>query len=76
MARWRTPGCCEDGLPAWANDESFIDTLAADLSSRGLTDDLPLRVMMTENGAKAQRTKSKGREFMEFISGPFDRAEL
>lgn len=69
-------GVVKTAFPAWANDESFIDTLAADLSSRGLTDDLPMRVMMTENGAKAQRTKSKGREFMEFISGPFDRAEL
>ncbi|MBA2336800.1 MAG: hypothetical protein H0V96_03405 [Acidimicrobiia bacterium] len=63
-------------FPAWANDESFIDTLAADLSSRGLTDGLPLRVMMTDNGVKAQRTKPKGHEFMAFISGPFDADEL
>ena len=63
-------------FPTWANDESFIDTLAADLSARGLTDGLPLRVMMTDNGVKAQRTKPKGHEFMAFISGPFDPDEL
>lgn len=65
-------GVVKAAFPAWANDEAFIDTLAADLSSRGLTDTLPLRVMMTDNGVKAQRTKPKGRQFMAFISGPFD----
>jgi hypothetical protein len=69
-------GVVKAAFPAWANDESFIDTLASDLSSRGLTDGLPLRVMMTENGVKAQRTKPKGHEFMAFISGPFDADHL
>lgn len=59
-------------FPTWANDESFIDTLAADVASRGLTDGLPLRVMMTDEGVRSQRTKPKGHEFMAFISGPFD----
>lgn len=58
-------------FPAWSGDEDFIDTLAGDLASRGLAD-LPLRTMMTPSGVMAQRTKPKGREFMEFISGPFD----
>ena len=58
-------------FPTWAGDEPFVDTIAADLASRGLAD-LPLRTMMTANGVMAQRTKPKGREFMAFISGPFD----
>lgn len=64
-------GVVTAAFPAWATDESFIDTIAADLASRGLAD-LPLRTMMTSNGVMAQRTKPKGREFMKFISGPFD----
>ena len=68
-------GVVKAAFPAWANDESFIDTLAADLSSRGLTDGLPLRVMMTGNGVRARRTKPKGHEFMAFVSGPFDADE-
>lgn len=59
-------------FPRWAKDEDFIDTLASDLAARGLVDSLPLRVMMTENGVRAARSKPKGREFMAFISGPFD----
>ncbi|NPC98079.1 hypothetical protein [Nocardioides sp. zg-DK7169] len=58
-------------FPTWSGDEAFIDTIAGDLASRGLAE-LPLRTMMTANGVMAQRTKSKGREFMRFISGPFD----
>jgi hypothetical protein len=69
-------GVVKAAFPAWANDDSFIDTLASDLSSRGLTDGLPLRVMMTDNGVKAQRTKPKGHELMAFISGPFDADHL
>jgi hypothetical protein len=65
-------GAVKAAFPTWANDEAFIDTLAADLSSRGLTDELPLRSMMTDNGVRAGRTKLKGREFMAFISGPFN----
>ncbi|MDO7868179.1 hypothetical protein [Nocardioides jiangxiensis] len=59
-------------FPAWANDEDFIDTLAADLAARGLVDALPLRAMMTDSGARAGRAKAKGREFIGFISGPFN----
>jgi hypothetical protein len=58
-------------FPTWANDEDFIDTIAGDLASRGLAE-LPLRTMMTASGVMTQRTKPKGRAFMEFISGPFD----
>lgn len=65
-------GVIKAAFPSWAVDESFIDTLAADLSSRGLTDGLPLRVMMTDSGVRAQRTKPKGHEFIAFISGAFD----
>jgi hypothetical protein len=65
-------GVVKAAFPAWANDEPFIDTLAADLSSRGLTDDLPLRGMMTDSGVRAQRTKPKCYEFIAFNSGPFD----
>lgn len=65
-------GAVKAAFPGWASDEPFIDTLAGDLASRGLTDQLPLRTMMTDNGVRAQRTKSKGHEFMAFISGPFD----
>lgn len=61
-------------FPTWASDEPFIDTLAADLASRGLAD-LPLRTMMTANGVMAPRTKPRGREFMKYVSGPFDRDE-
>lgn len=61
-------------FPTWAGDEPFVDTLAADLASRGLAD-LPLRTLMTANGLMAQRTMPKGREFMAFISGPFDHGE-
>ncbi len=68
-------GVIEAAFPTWANDEAFIDTLAADLASRGLVDGLPLRVMMTDNGVRAGRTKPKGREFMAFISGTFDADE-
>lgn len=68
-------GVVKAAFPAWASDESFVDTLAADLSSRGLTDGLPLRVMMTDAGVRAQRTKLKGHEFMAFISGPFAAVE-
>ena len=64
-------GVVTAAFPTWAGDEPFIDTIAADLASRGLAD-LPLRTMMTANGVMAQRTKPKGREFMKFISGPFD----
>jgi hypothetical protein len=32
--------------------------------------------MTTANGVMAQRTKPKGREFMKFISGPFDADEV
>ncbi|MFG1625456.1 hypothetical protein [Kribbella sp. NPDC049227] len=62
----------KSAFPAWADDEAFIDTLNVDLTSRGLIDDLPLRTMMTETGVRARRTKPKGHEFMELISGPFD----
>ena len=58
-------------FPTWGGDESFIDTIASDLAARGLAD-LPLRTMMTPSGVMAQRTNPKGREFMRFISGPFD----
>lgn len=61
-------------FPTWSGDETFIDTIAADLTRGGLTD-LPLRTMMTPNGVMAQRTKPKGREFMKFVSGPFDHDE-
>jgi hypothetical protein len=62
-------------FPTWADDEAFTDTLAAHLASRGLVDDLPLRVMMTDNGDRAGRTKPEGREFTAFISGPYDAGE-
>lgn len=68
-------GAVKTAFPGWANDEPFIDTLAGDLASRGLTDQLPLRTMMTDNGVRAQRTKPKGHEFMAFISGPFAATE-
>lgn len=58
-------------FPSWSRDEDFIETIAGDLASRGLAE-LPLRAMMTASGVMAQRTKPKGREFMAFISGPFD----
>lgn len=64
-------GVVNAAFPAWSGDESFIDTIAGDLASRGLAE-LPLRTMMTGDGVMAQRTKPKGREFMNFISGPFD----
>jgi hypothetical protein len=62
-------------FPTWSGDEPFIDTIAGDLASRGLAE-LPLRTMMTANGVMAQRTKPKGREFIKFISGPFDSDEV
>lgn len=67
-------GVVSAAFPAWTGDESFIDTIASDLAGRGLAD-LPLRTMMTPSGVMAQRTKPKGREFIEFISGPFDLTE-
>lgn len=59
-------------FPDWARDEPFLDTIAADLIARGLIDNPGLRTMMTASGLTAQRTKLKGREFLAFISGPFD----
>lgn len=65
----------EVAFPAWRKDEAFLDTLATDLVSRGLADNPPLRVVMTGDGLTARRTKPKGREFMAFISGPFEAHE-
>ena len=62
-------------FPEWAADEPFLDTIANDLVARGLIDNPGLRTIMTENGLTAQRSKPKGREFMAFISGPFDSPE-
>jgi hypothetical protein len=62
----------EIAFPEWRADESFLDTIASDLVARGLIDNPGLRTMMTATGLTAQRTKAKGREFMGFISGPFD----
>lgn len=65
----------EVAFPEWRADEPFVDTLANDLLTRGLIDNPGLRTVMTGNGLTAQRTKPKGREFMGFISGPFDADE-
>lgn len=62
----------EVAFPGWAADEPFLSTLAGDLESRGLVDSPGFKTVMTGDGLKAQRTKAKGREFMEFVSGPFD----
>lgn len=62
----------EIAFPAWASDEPFLETLGADLSARGLIDSPGLKSMMSAEGMKARRTKQKGRQFMAFVSGPFD----
>ena len=62
-------------FPAWATDESFLDTLAADLQARALIENPSLRAIMTARGLEAQRTTPKGRDFMQLITGPFTRTE-
>lgn len=59
-------------FPEWERDEELLDVIASDLVARGLADNPGLRTMMTANGLTAQRTKMQGRQFLEFISGPFD----
>lgn len=61
----------EVAFPEWAADEPLLDTLAGDLASRGLIDHPGFKTMMTGDGLKAGRSKPKGREFLEFVSGPF-----
>jgi hypothetical protein len=62
----------EMAFPEWAADEPLLDTLAGDLASRGLLDHPGFKTMMTADGLKAGRTKPKGREFLAFVTGPFN----
>lgn len=57
-------------FPALCNDEGLLDTLVKDLNEAGLTNGAGLRVVMTGNGLVQQRSSTKGREFLAFVSEP------
>ena len=58
-------------LPALHADQPFLDTLVGDLSHWGLVSNPGLNTTMSGDGLKAGRGTPKGREFMEFVRGPF-----
>ena len=64
------------GLPALAADQSFLNTLVGDLDRWGLISNPGLNSTMTGEGLKAGRSTEKGREFLEFVTGPFDVDEV
>lgn len=59
-------------LPDLHADTPFLETLSGDLARWGLVSNPGLNTVMTGGGLKAKRTTEKGREFMAFVSGPFD----
>lgn len=59
-------------LPDLHADSALLNTAVGDLDRQGLVDSPGLQTVMTENGLRASRTSTKGREFMAFVSSPFD----
>lgn len=62
----------EVALPWLHADRPFLDTLVADLGRWGLVSSPGLNTVMTHDGLRAGRSTAKGREFTDFVSGPFD----
>lgn len=59
-------------LPDLHADSALLSTLVGDLDRQGLVDSPGLQTVMTENGLRASRTSTKGREFMAFVWSPFN----
>lgn len=59
-------------LPDLHDDDALLSTVVSDLDMQGLVNSPNLQSMMTANGLKESRTSDKGREFMAFVSAPFN----
>lgn len=59
-------------LPDLHVDEPLLNTVVGDLNRQGLISSPGLNTIMTEGGLKDSRTSTKGREFMAFVSTPFN----
>ena len=59
-------------LPDLHADEPLLNTVVGDLNRQGLISSPGLNTIMTEGGLKESRTSSKGRDFMAFVSTPFN----
>ncbi len=57
-------------LPDIASSEPLLNAVIGDLVQRRFVDSPGLHTVMTDNGLRASRTTSMGREFMAFVSTP------